>query len=88
MTTHVEDCIELVNLRQHIRQLNRVLPQLLAVLQEVCGDRVVLEHLDGVRVEGCLAALRRSNDQLGLILQDMVGVCKFRLFLLECLQTR
>lgn len=57
MATNIEKSIKLVNPRQHIRQLNCVLPQLLAVLQEVRGDRVVLEHLDGAGVEGCLAAL-------------------------------
>lgn len=86
MTTHVKEGIELIHLWQHIRQLHRVLPQFLAILQEVCGNRVVLEHLDGARVERCLAALGRGNDQLGLVLQDMVGVGKFGLFSLECLQ--
>lgn len=86
MTTNVKEGIKLINLRQHIRQLDRVLPQLLAILQEVRGDRVVLEHLDGVRIEGCFAALGRGNHQLGLVLQDMVGVGEFGLFSLECLQ--
>lgn len=84
MTTDVEESVEFTSPGQHITQLDRVLPQILAVLEEVGADGVVLEHLDGAGVEWGLASLGRGNDQLGLVFQDMVGVGEFGLSLLEC----
>ena len=66
MSTNVENSIEFTSLEKYILKLNGVLPQSLLLLQEFCGDGVILEHLDGGGVEGGSAAIRGGDCQLGL----------------------
>lgn len=79
MTTNIENRIKFARLGDQIGQLGRVGPQILLLLQELLRDFILLEGLDGVRVEGGFAAMRRCDGQVGLGMEDLVGVCEFRL---------
>lgn len=79
MPTDVEQSIELACAGQHVTQLVRVGPQGLVLVQEGRRDLVGFEHLDRGWVERCLAALGRGDGQLGLSLEDFVGVSEFGL---------
>lgn len=79
MSTNIEQSVKLPSAGQYITQLVRVAPQRLLLVQEGGRGRVGLEHLDGGWVEGCLAALGRGDGQLGLFVEDFVGVGEFGL---------
>lgn len=78
MTTDVEQSGELRHLGQHVAELDGVGPELL-VLEEVGAEGIVLEALDGAGIEGSNASLGRGDHDLGLVLENMVGVGEFRL---------
>lgn len=78
MTTDVEHGSEFSHLGQDVAELDGVGPELL-VLEEVGAEGVVLEALDRAGVEGSETTLGRRDHDLGLVLEDMVGVGEFRL---------
>ena len=73
----VEDGGELARAADKVFEGGSRFPQLLA--EEFLGRFVVLEGLDGARVEGCYPALGGCQDKLGLGGKDIVGVSKFGL---------
>lgn len=79
MSTNIEQRIKLPHAGQHLTQLVRVAPQRLVLVQEGRRGGVRLEHLDGCRVEGRLAALGGGDGELGLFVEDFVGVGEFGL---------
>lgn len=76
MATDIKHAVKLVN--RNLRQRLGVLPQFL-VLQELDAEGVSLEHLNGARVQWGMASVGRSDGQLGLVFQHIIGVREFRL---------
>jgi hypothetical protein len=79
MSTNIEDRIKLARPGDNLTQSVRVLPQRLLAVQEIDRLLILLECLDGARVEGRLAALGGGDGQLDLSVEDMPWVGKFRL---------
>src|SRR5688572_7664029 len=78
VATGVEQSSELLGAAEELLDGGSLLPEVLVVLEEVLGG-LILEHLDGARVERGDTALRRGDDDFGLGREDLVGVRELRL---------
>lgn len=74
MTTGIEKSVELRGAAQELLDGAGVGVDVLVVVEEVLGNLVVLEELDGARVDGSDAALGGSDDYLSLGGKNLVGV--------------
>ena len=77
----VEDGVELGGAANELGQGLGVLPDGLVVLEEVLAGWVLLEHLNGKRVDGRDAALGGGDYDFGVGGEDIVGVGELRLWM-------
>jgi hypothetical protein len=79
VSANEENGVKLAGLAHKVAELGRVLPQLALGVEEVDAGLVLFGGLDGGGVERGLAAGWRSDSDLGVGSEDVVGVGEFRL---------
>jgi hypothetical protein len=76
MATDIVDTFKLVDSLQHIRQLLCLVPETLMFFEELLAVRIFTIHVDGLRIQRCLAAFWRRNGDIHFVGEDFVGVGK------------
>lgn len=79
VATGVEKGVELAGAADEGGQLLGVLPQRGFCVEELGGDWVGLEHLDGAGVEGRFTAGRGGDDEFGVGSEDVVRMSELGL---------
>jgi hypothetical protein len=76
VATNIVDGVKMIDSLQHIRQHLGLVPQILMLLEKFLAIRVLAIHVDRLRVQRCLATLRRRNSNVHFAGDNLMSMGK------------